>query len=129
MYLIPTLSSDEADHALAACTEAARAAGAAVTIAVVDGAGALLALRRMEGAKAYSVDLASRKARTSASLGIGTAVLDAMYKGRTPPADMMTMPGGLPVLSEGKCAGAIGVSGAVGETDEAIARAGLAVLL
>ena len=128
MNLISTLSSDEAEQALTASTKAAVQAGVAVTIAIVDAAGAMLALRRMDGAKAYTIDLASRKATTSASLGLGTLVLDTMYKGRTPPAGMMTLPGGVPVLSEGKCAGAIGVSGASPEVDEAVAQAGIAAI-
>ena len=61
MNLIPTLSSDEAEQALTASTKAAVQAGVAVTIAIVDAAGAMLALRRMDGAKAYTIDLASRK--------------------------------------------------------------------
>jgi uncharacterized protein GlcG (DUF336 family) len=41
---------------------------------------------------------------------------------------MMTMPGGIPVLSDKLTAGAIGVSGATTEMDESIAAAGLAAL-
>lgn len=129
MNLIPTLTADDAGRALNASLEAARTAGVAVTIAIVDAAGAMLALIRMDGARAYTVDLATRKARTAAAIGVGTAVLATLYAGKTPPADMMTMPGGVPVLSERQTAGAIGVSGATTERDEAIAAAGLAVLV
>jgi glc operon protein GlcG len=128
MNLIPTLTADDASRVLAASLDAARAAGVAVTIAIVDAAGALLAVSRMDGARAYTVDLATRKARTAASVGVGTAVLGAMYAGKTPPVEMMTMPGGVPVLRATQTAGAIGVSGAKVEVDEAIAAAGLAAL-
>ena len=128
MNLIPTLTADDAERALAASLDAARTAGAAVTIAIVDAAGALLALGRMDGARAYTVDLATRKARTAAAVGVGTAVLAALYKDKAAPAEMMTMPGGVPVLSDRQTAGAIGVSGAATDTDEAIAAVGLAVL-
>lgn len=128
MNLIPTLTADDAERALSASREAARTAGVAVTIVLVDAAGALLAMRRMDGARAYTVDLATRKARTAAAIGVGTAVLATLYAGKAPPADMMTMPGGVPVLSDKHTAGAIGVSGAATEVDEAIAAAGLAVL-
>jgi uncharacterized protein GlcG (DUF336 family) len=128
MNLIPILTADDAERALRASLAAARAAGVAVTIAIVDAAGGLLALSRMDGARAYTVDLASRKARTAAAVGVGTAVLAALYKDKPPPAEMMIMPGGIPVLSDKLTAGAIGVSGATTEMDESIAAAGLAAL-
>ena len=128
MNLIPTLTADDADRMLAASLAEAANTGVAVTIAIVDAAGALLALGRMDGARAYTVDLATRKARTAAAIGVGTAVLAARYKDKPPPADTMTMPGGVPVLSDNLAAGAIGVSGAASEIDEAVAAAGLAAL-
>ena len=128
MNLIPTLTVDDAERVLDASFAAARAAGVAVTIAIVDGGGTLLALRRMNGARAYTADLATRKARTAAAIGVGTAVLASLYKDKAPPAEMMTLPGGVPVLSDKLTAGAIGISGATTEIDEAIAAAGLAVL-
>jgi glc operon protein GlcG len=128
MNLIPTLTAADAERALAASLVAARTAGVAVTIVIVDAAGTLLALGRMDGARAYTVDLATRKARTSAAIGVGTTVLAALYAGKSPPSEMMTMPGGVPVLSDKQTAGAIGVSGAATEIDESIAAAGLAAI-
>lgn len=128
MNLIPTLTADDAGRMLQASHAAARDADVAVAIAIVDASGALLALSRMDGARGYTADLATRKARTSAAIGVGTAVLAALYKDKAPPAEMMTMPGGVPVLSDRQTAGAIGVSGAATEVDEAIAAAGLAAL-
>jgi glc operon protein GlcG len=75
MNLIPTLTSDDADQAIAAAVAAASAAEIAVTIAIVDASGILLGLKRMEGARGFSVDLATRKARTSAAIGVSTAML------------------------------------------------------
>jgi uncharacterized protein GlcG (DUF336 family) len=129
MNLVPTLTADDAERALAASLAAARGAGVAVTIAIVDAAGALMALSRMDGARAYTVDLATHKARTAAAVGVGTAVLATLYADKTPPAEMMTMPGGVPVLSDKRTAGAIGISGAATDIDEAIAAAALAALV
>jgi len=122
------LTSEEAAAMLEAALAAAHAAGVAVTIGIVDAAGALLTLVRMDGARAYTVDLATRKARTSAAIGVSTAMLESMYAGKPAPAEMMTLPGGVPVLSDTRCAGAIGISGASSQIDDAIAKAGLAVL-
>lgn len=129
MQLVPTLTADDAATMLSAAIAAAVRAEAAVTIAVVDAGGTLLALTRMHGARGYSVDLATRKARTSAAIGVGTSVLAAMYATKPAPADMMTMPGGLPVISAAHSAGAIGVSGANTEVDEIIAEAGVSALV
>jgi uncharacterized protein GlcG (DUF336 family) len=41
---------------------------------------------------------------------------------------MLLMAGGVPVISAGQCAGAIGVSGSTAENDEAIAEGGLRAL-
>jgi uncharacterized protein GlcG (DUF336 family) len=49
-----------------------------------------------------------------------------MYKDRPAPAEMMTLPGGVAVVSGGKAAGAIGVSGGTGEVDDAIAQSAAA---
>jgi uncharacterized protein GlcG (DUF336 family) len=128
MDFFPTLDANDAERALAASLASARSQGVAVTVAVVDAAGAVLALSRMDGARAYTVDLATRKARTAAAIGVGTVVLASLYAGKTPPAEMLTMPGGLPVLADKRAAGAVGISGATTEIDEAIATAGIAAL-
>jgi glc operon protein GlcG len=113
-----SLSFEDARTVAAACLEAARQHDAEVSVAVVDDAGVLLHFSRMDGARAYTVELASRKARSSASVGVPTSVIKAIDAGR----------GGFPVLHEGHCAGAVGISGAKPEIDEIIAQAGIAVL-
>ncbi|MEP7240864.1 MAG: heme-binding protein [Devosia sp.] len=128
MNLIPTLTADDADHAVATALSAAASAGIAVTIAVVDAAGNLLSLKRMHGARAFSIDLATRKARTAAAVGVGTGMLAQMYKDRPAPADLMILPGGVPALSGGATAGAVGVSGGPPDIDEKIAAAAVAVI-
>ena len=123
----PSLDLADAEAMSAACLTAAQAAGAPVTIAVVDEAGGLLTLHRRDGARAYSVDLATRKARTAAAVGVSTSVIAERAKGPMA-GDFLPAPGGLPVLSQGQCAGAVGVSGASPEVDEQIAAAGVAAL-
>jgi len=120
------LSLDFADaQAIAsACLESAARQGVAVSIAIVDGAGDLLQFGRMDGAKAYSVDLATKKARAAANVGVSTAIIAAMSG---PGADAVK-PGGLPILREGHCAGAVGISGAQTAVDERIAADGIAAL-
>jgi uncharacterized protein GlcG (DUF336 family) len=124
-----SLSFEDARMVATACLEAARQHDAEVSVAVVDDAGVLLHFSRMDGARAYTVELASRKARSSASVGVPTSVIEAMAlerpsSSRKPNAGR----GGVPLLHEGHCAGAVGISGAKPEIDEIIAQAGIAVL-
>ena len=52
MKLVPTLGFDDADALMRAALDAARARGISVTVAIVDRAGQMLALARMDGARA-----------------------------------------------------------------------------
>ena len=125
MQMIPSLTAEDAETAANACLLEARNLNVAVCVAVVDAAGQLLRLVRAEGARGFTVELATRKARTSASLGVGTSVLEAMYKDRpllSP--DLIAAKGGLPTKHDGRCSGAIGISGALPDIDEQIAAAG-----
>ncbi len=124
-----SLSFEDAQTVAAACLEAARQHDAEVSVAVVDDAGVLLHFSRMDGARAYTVEIASQKARTSASVGVPTSVIEAMYRERPAQSRESNVGrGGVPVRYQGQCAGAVGVSGATPETDEIIAQAGIAVL-
>jgi glc operon protein GlcG len=102
-----------------------------VSIAVVDESGYLLHLDRMDGATLPSPEIATMKARTAALSRVPTKFLEdvtkeraatLMFPGRLP------VQGGLPILYEGECVGAVGVSGVKSPEDEQIASAGLAVL-
>ena len=122
----PSLDLRDADAIAAACRAAAIDAGARVSIAVVDEAGGLLHFQRLDGARAYSADLAIRKARTAASVGVPTRMIEAMARAGQPMSgEVLAVSGGVPVLHDGQCAGAVGVSGASGDEDVRIAEAGL----
>ena len=123
-----SLTTEDANAMMTASLDAARAAGRAVSIAVVDDAGVLIDFRRMDGARGYTVDLATRKARASALVGVSTAMIEAMSKNRPASPEMTVGQGGLPAMANADCVGGIGVSGAKPEEDEAIAKAGLAAL-
>lgn len=122
-----SLDQTEADRVLAACREAAARHGVAVSIAVVDDAGLLLSFGRMDGARGYTVELAGRKARVAASVGVSTSVITEMSRQSPGPASEAAVgAGGVPILHRQICVGAIGVSGARPEIDDAIATAGAA---
>jgi len=119
--------------AVAAAAEAeALAHGWAVTIAIVDDGGHLLWLQRGDGAAPISVEIAPAKARTAA-LGRreSKGYEDMINQGRTAflsvPLTAM-LEGGVPIIVDGQCVGAVGVSGVKSNEDVQIARAGIAAL-
>jgi len=105
----------------------------AVTIAIVDDGGHLLWLQRGDGVAPISALIAPAKARTAA-LGRRESKVyeDVINQGRTsflsaPSLDGM-LEGGVPVIVDGHCIGAVGVSGVKSSEDAQIARAGIAAL-
>lgn len=120
-----SLTLEDADLIAEGCIAFARQDGKTICVAVTDDAGVTLALRRMDGARTFSVDLATRKARASALVGAPTSVIEAMQRERPGSPEMTVGQGGLPVVHNGQCAGAVGVSGAKPDEDERIAKAGI----
>jgi glc operon protein GlcG len=105
----------------------------AVTIAIVDGGGHLLWLQRLDGAAPVSAAIAPAKARTAALGRRETKVYEDMINGgRTSflsaPVIEGMLEGGVPILVDGHCVGAVGVSGVKSSEDAQIARAGIAAL-
>lgn len=124
--------ADVATIAAAAEAEAARNQWA-VSIAIVDDGGNLLSFTRLDGAAPISAHIAPAKARTAA-LGRRESKIyeDMINGGRTsflsaPQLDGM-LEGGVPILKDGQCLGAVGVSGVKSSEDAQIAKAGIAAL-
>ncbi len=105
----------------------------AVTIAIVDDGGHLLWLQRLDGAAPISAAIAPAKARTAA-LGRRESKVyeDVINQGRvsflSAPVLEGMLEGGVPVMVDGHCVGAVGVSGVKSTEDAQIARAGIAAL-
>ncbi|HEX7649675.1 MAG TPA: heme-binding protein [Noviherbaspirillum sp.] len=119
---------------IAAASEAeARANGWAVTIAIVDDGGHPLWLQRLDGAAPVSAYIAPAKARTAA-LGRRESKVyeDMINNGRvsftTAPEIEGMLEGGVPIVVNGQCVGAVGVSGVKSTEDAQIAKAGIAAL-
>jgi glc operon protein GlcG len=129
----PLLSLDDARRMAAAAEAEALAHRWAVSIAVVDDGGHLLWLQRLDGAAPVSAQIAPAKARTAALGRRESKAYEEMINGgRTaflsaPGLDGL-LEGGVPVMAEGHCVGAVGVSGVKASEDVQIARAGIAAL-
>lgn len=131
----PSLDYRAALKAAAAAAEQAEALGVHVSIALVARSGQPLVQLSLNDAPPQTALLALRKARTSAGFKVPSnffrdnnsedvhllAALD------THP-DLLMLGGGLPILLDGECIGAVGVSGASQAQDVACAEAALAAL-
>jgi uncharacterized protein GlcG (DUF336 family) len=129
----PFLAHSDVRSIAAAAESEARSHGWAVTIAVVDDGGHLLWLQRLDGAAPISAQIAPAKARTAALGRRESKVYEDMING--PRAAFLSAPGlegmlegGVPIVVEGHCVGAVGVSGVKASEDAQVARAGIAAL-
>ena len=108
--------------------------GVPMNIAVVDAGGNLVAHVRMDGAWIGSVDISIKKAWTARAFDISTGELaensqsGGQFFGIHASNDgkVMVFAGGIPLKSGEEVVGAIGVSGGLGEQDQAVAEAGAA---
>ena len=125
------VSLEAARKAIRAGQEKAKEIGVPMNIAVVDAGANLVAFERMEGAWLGSIDIAINKAFTSRAFDIETQALGehsqsggqffgihASNHGR-----VMVFAGGVPLKHKGQVVGAVGVSGGLGEQDQAVAKA------
>jgi uncharacterized protein GlcG (DUF336 family)/mannose-6-phosphate isomerase-like protein (cupin superfamily) len=104
--------------------------GATVVIVVVDDGGHVLYLERLNDTQVASVDVGIGKARTAAIFRRPSKVFeDQIRDGRVAALALpgaTPLQGGIPLMSDGRVVGAIGVSGNTPQEDEDIAKAGAA---
>ena len=102
-----------------------------MAIAILDDGGHLLWLERMDGATPANAQIAIEKGRSAAVSRRTTKNWeDRIAAGRTALLNMPVLPvqGGVPIMVNGECVGAVGVSGVQSHEDEQIANAGIAAL-
>jgi glc operon protein GlcG len=103
-----------------------------VAVAILDDGGHLLHFVRMDGASPANARIAVAKGRTAAESRRASGTWQERIKSRP---ELMRMPGilpvqgGVPIIAEGSCVGAVGVSGVQSHEDEQIAQAGIDALL
>ena len=128
----PALTSSDCHKMMAACIADAQKNKWAVTIAIVDDSGAALLLERLDGAGAISATVAIGKAQTSALTKRPSKFFEDRIKERpgfvTFPTPGVMFQGGLPLVHQGECVGAIGVSGVQSHEDEQVGQAGITAL-
>jgi uncharacterized protein GlcG (DUF336 family) len=133
----PKLTLEGAQLVLTAAQARAVEIKVPMDIAVVDDGAHLLAFARMDGAKLSSVEIAIRKAQGAAIRRLPTApartgdevnVVLSMGLALATQGRQIPVRGGLPLLVEGICVGAIGVSNGTEDQDVDVAQAGARAL-
>jgi glc operon protein GlcG len=124
------ITMEQAKRAAEAAIAKAREIGVPNAVAVVEATGDLVYFAKMDGAPYSAIQLAQQKAVAAARYRRPTKFFyDGVEAGR---AFFMTfpgvavVPGGVPIIIEGKLVGAIGVSGGSGEQDVQVSSAGAA---
>lgn len=133
---IPTITLNDAKNIIAAAEKKAAEIGQPMNIAAIDAGRNLVAHERMDGAWIGSIDIFIKKAFTSRAFNIATKDLakHAQPGGQffgihaSNDGSIMIFAGGIPLKRDGQVVGAIGISGGMGEQDQAIAEAGAAAL-
>lgn len=126
MRMKPSLTTEDANEIAAACRAAAAVKGRKPTIAIVDAGGHLLFLERPDRNGVNTVEMSSLKARTAALRGRPSSAFAKRVEEK--PGFLMVpnclgVEGGVPLIHDDECVGAVGVSG-VDYDDEPVALAG-----
>jgi len=126
----PVLTLEDCEKIQAACRAEAIKNKWNVTVAIVDDGGYLLSLARMDGTGPVTAEIASRKAHSAAVSRRSTKVAEDRIGSRPALMKMPVLPvqGGLPIMHQGHCVGAVGVSGVQSHEDEQVAAAGIAAI-
>jgi uncharacterized protein GlcG (DUF336 family) len=104
-----------------------------VAVTVIDIHGNVVLTHRMTGAPAFSLELAERKAYTSALVGLRTADLVPLVQPGAPLYPLLAVSGGrysaigggVPLTGEGQVIAGVGVSGGTAEQDVSIVEAAM----
>ncbi|TMJ25033.1 MAG: heme-binding protein [Alphaproteobacteria bacterium] len=119
--------------------ESAREAGVAISCCITDAGGHVIVLERMDGGRFHTLHSCSTKAvcaasnkRSTTAQGAAGQHLDVMHAIglalAAGPDRWTAMEGGVPVLLDGECIGAVGVSGGDWQTDLRIAQAAVSAI-
>jgi uncharacterized protein GlcG (DUF336 family) len=127
------LTLDDVKKIAAAAETEAKLHNWAVTISIVDDGGHLLWLQRLDGAAPISSHIAPAKAKTAAlgrreSKVYEDIINNGRYSFLSAPVLEGMLEGGVPIIINGQCLGAVGVSGVKSTEDVQIAKAGITAI-
>ncbi|KTR83656.1 hypothetical protein NS277_08230 [Novosphingobium barchaimii] len=129
---VPQLTIAAARAIAGAAFSEAERQSCAIVVVVLDAGSEILLVERGSGALVSSIEIARRKAECAVGFGMPTEILASVSASNPALANlprMLPFEGGIPVIIDGRIAGAIGVSGASQEQDLACAKAGIAAVM
>jgi glc operon protein GlcG len=134
--MAPSVTLAAAQRAIAAAVDEAEKLSVDVCVAATDSAGHLLAFARMDRAPTLCTQIAQDKAYSVAAFGgLPTSewwrLLEsepALMHGIIKTDRLVVFGGGVPLVSQGRTVGGLGVSGGSSEQDVRIAEAGAAAV-
>jgi uncharacterized protein GlcG (DUF336 family) len=129
-----TLALAQTEKIITTAINKAKSLNIMVNIAIVDNAGYLINFKRMDGALLGAIDVAIKKAKTSALFGKPCHLLGeksqpggALYQIEQSNNGLITFAGGLPITNaDGNVIAAVGVSGSTIENDLVVAQTAIA---
>ena len=131
------LTLELAERFIAAARAKAQQQGWAMSLAVVDSSGNLVALARMDGARWLTAGVAQSKAFTAATFQRASAEIAELAQtrpllfgsiGGLTGRPLLLAGGGLPLVIKGELLGGVGASGGTEAQDIECARAGLTAI-
>jgi glc operon protein GlcG len=136
MHQLTTIGHIEAQRAIAVISDEVARRGKAAVIAVADVYGEVIAVLRMDHASLASFRIAQHKAFTAAREGRPSKDIGAMIRHPEHGFDIayfgddryIGWGGGLPVMVDGRCAGAVAVSGLPEAEDIEVCALGVAAI-
>ena len=129
-YATASIKRDAAQALIEAARVASRDIGFKATIAVTDAGGHLAALTRDDGAPFLSVNVAIDKAWTATSFGLPThvwsdVIANPQVAQLAHQPRLVAVGGGVPIVSDGRVVGGIGISGGNAQQDRDAAEIAL----
>lgn len=126
VHATANISLSAAQQLIGQGLQQARGLSQNLAFAVVDRAGHLVALARMDQAALVTIDVAIGKARSAAYLNAPSKkfedFINAGQSAMVTTPNVLPLQGGVPLMHQGQIVGAVGVSGASGAQDEALAQ-------
>jgi len=126
------ITLEDAKKAMAAAEAEARKNGWNVAIAILDAGASLILFEKMDDTQLGSVNVSIGKAKTAVNFKRPTKAIEEIVAGGRQAflavEGITPLQGGLPVMSDGKLIGAVGVSGVQSSQDEQVAQAAVNVL-
>ena len=133
MHFRPALNSEDIKAMAVAAETHATLNRWAVSFAIVDEGGHMLWVQRLAGAPPATARISVGKAGTAALVRRESKVYEDMINGGrmaflSAPGVEGVLEGGVPIMRDGHCVGAVGVSGVLPPQDVEVARAAIAAL-